>query len=127
MSNQIFKKLVPIETFYSFLEKICEKDTTQGFYLFNISAYKKILYYSYHTDFLNELTEYYHTSKRFYLERTFTYNSIVTILRQISKSYHLTILSNTKYVDSNYVIEYSIPIFMSATKTNDNKTIEETT
>jgi hypothetical protein len=108
MSKQIFKKIVPINFFYEFLNKICE--TSNNNYIFDINAYKKILYYNYQIDFLKEIKEYYYSSKQYYLERELTYNSIVTILRQIAKSHHLTIVSKMKYVDSNYIIEYSIPI-----------------
>lgn len=68
-----------------------------------------MLFYNYHIDFLKELIPHYHLSKRFYLERELTYNSITTILRQICKSHELQIISKMKYSDSNYIIEYSIP------------------
>jgi hypothetical protein len=109
MSKQIFKQVVPIVFFYEFLEKICEKENNHN-YIFDIHAYKKILFYNYQTNFLKELTKYYYVSKRFYLEREFNYNSIATILRQIAKSHNLNITSKMKYSDSNYIIEYSIPI-----------------
>jgi hypothetical protein len=67
-----------------------------------------MIYYNYQTDFLKELSQYYYSSKLFYLEREPTYNSIATILRQICKSHDLKIISKMKYVDSNYIIEYSI-------------------
>ena len=108
MSKQIFKKIVPIDFLYQFLEKICES-TTPAFYFFNIHAYKKMLFYNYHLDFLKELMPYYHLSKLFYLEREISYNSITTIIRQICKSHQLKIISKMKYSDSNYIIEYSIP------------------
>jgi hypothetical protein len=111
MSKQIFKKIVPINILHQLLEKICEY--TPAFYFFNIHAYKKMLFYNYQVDFLKELLPYYHLSKRFYLEREVTYNSITTILRQICKSHEIKMISKMKYCDSNYIIEYSIPILNS--------------
>lgn len=110
MTTQIFKSKVPKDFFYDFLEKICDKENLC--YIFNINSYKKILFYNYHIDFLNELKKYYHVSKQFYIEREFTYNSIATILRQICKSHILKITSKMKYFDSVYIIEYSIPIYL---------------
>ena len=106
MSKQIFKKIVPVDILYQFLDKICE--STPNSYILNINSYKKMLYYDYHVDFLKELVPYYHISKQFYLEREITYNSMTTILRQICKSHQLKIESKMKYVDSNYIIEYTI-------------------
>jgi len=108
MSKQIFKTKVSIDYYYEFLEKICEKENSN--YIFDIHAYKKMMYYNYHTDFLNEIKENYYISKKKYVEREPTYNSIATILRQIAKSHELNISSKMKYSDSNYTIEYTIPI-----------------
>jgi len=107
MSKQIFKSKILLDYFYEFLKKICEIENTH--YIFDIHAYKKMLYYNYHTDFLNQLKQHYHASKQFYIERELTYNSIATILRQIAKSHDLKITSKMKYSDSNYIIEYTIP------------------
>lgn len=109
MSKQIFKTKVSKDYYYQFLEKICQKENN-SYYIFDIHAYKKMLYYNYHTVFLNEIKENYYTSKKFYVEREPTYNSIATILRQIAKSHELNISSKMKYSDSNYIIEYTIPI-----------------
>jgi hypothetical protein len=122
MSKQIFKKIVPIDILYQFLGKICESNET--FYFFNIHAYKKMLFYNYHVDFLKELVPYYYLSKRFYLDRELTYNSVTTILRQICKSHKLNISSKMKYSDSNYIIEYFIPSKISI-PTTTTTTIEE--
>ena len=100
MSKQIFKKIIDINFFYEFLSKICEITNTEfsSFYTFNIESYKKMIYYNYQTDFLKELSQYYYSSKLFYLERELTYNSIATILRQICKFSDIKIMSKMKFI-----------------------------
>jgi hypothetical protein len=112
MSKQIFKKIIDIHFFYDFLMKICD-EPKNSLYIFDINAYKKMIFYNYHIDFLKELTQYYQVSKRIYLEREPTYNSIATIFRQICKSHDIKITSKMKYCDSKYIIEYSIPIYQT--------------
>ena len=118
MSKQIFKKIVPVDILYQFLDKICE--STPSSYILNINSYKKMLYYNYHVDFLKELVPYYHISKQFYLKREITYNTMTTILRQICKSHQLKIESKMKYVDSNYIIEYTISVDKTVEYENSN-------
>jgi hypothetical protein len=106
MSKQIFRKLVNPDTLYEILEQICLK--TDKYYLIDINAYRKIIFYNYHTNFCESLKEYYHTSKLFYIERKFTYNSFINIVRQICKSNNAMFSSQIKYNDSEYNIDYFI-------------------
>ena len=106
MSNQIFKKMVPKELLFNLLEKICIK--TEKYYLFDLNAYRKLIFYNLHTDLCNELIEYYHLGKRFYLERKVSYNVITTIIRQICKSLNIMFASQIKYNESKYNIDYYI-------------------
>ena len=58
--------------------------------------------------FLETLLPYYQESKRFYVERDFSYNSFVNIIRQICKSGDIMFTSKIKYNESKYNIDYFI-------------------
>jgi hypothetical protein len=106
MSSQIFKKLVPKEYFFELLDKICIKK--DKYYLFDNNAFRKLMFYNFHTDFCEHLKEYYHLGKWFYLERKMNYNSFTTIIRQICKSNNIMYTSQIKYNESKYNIDYFI-------------------
>ena len=106
MTKQIFKISVPNDTLFNLFEKICLK--TEKYYLFDMNAYKKMLFYKYNDDFCESLKQYYHISKQFYLERIMTYNSFTTIIRQICKHNNIMFTSDIKYNQSKYNIDYLI-------------------
>jgi hypothetical protein len=106
MLEYLFVKQVPISILAVLLEKICAKTATH--YLIDMNAYKKMLYYGYHTAFCEELKTYYHKSKHYYLEREFTYNSFTNIVRQICKSNNHHYYTELKYNHSVYTILYFI-------------------
>lgn len=106
MTKQIFKSDVPNHILFVFLDKFCLK--TEKYYLIDMNAYRKMLFYSYYEEFCQELKEYYHLSKQFYLERKMTYNSFTTILRQICKHNSVMFTSQIKYNESKYNIDYLI-------------------
>lgn len=106
MTKQIFKNSIPNNVFYSFLEKICLK--TEKYYLVDMNAFRKMLFYNYHVEFCETIKDYYHLSKQFYLERKMTYNSFTTILRQICKNNNIMFTSQIKYNESRYNIDYLI-------------------
>ena len=66
------------------------------------------MFYGYHTEFCNTIKDYYHASKLFYIERKFTYNSFINIVRQICKNNNAMFSSQIKYNDSEYNIDYFI-------------------
>jgi hypothetical protein len=106
MLKQIFKQNIPVEILTGLLEKICLK--TDKYYLVDNNAFRKVLFYNYHTDFLNSVSEYYHSSKQFYITRKFTYNSFTNIIRQICKSNNIMFTSQIKYNESKYNIDYLV-------------------
>jgi len=106
MNSQIFKKHIPVTILYDLLDKICLK--RNNYYVFDMNSYKKIMYNEYHIAFLENLQEYYHTGKLFYLDRKLTYNSFTTILRQICKYEAVMYTSKLKYNKSKYNIDYTI-------------------
>jgi len=106
MLKQIFRTNVEPEYLYSLLEKICLK--TDKYFYIDANAFKKMIFHNYHDEFLKEIGECYHVSKRFYLSRDFTYNSFTNIVRQICKSNAIMFTSQIKYNESKYNINYFI-------------------
>jgi hypothetical protein len=106
MSSQLFKKNVPKELIINILEQICFKN--DKFYLIDSNAYKKFLFYNLHTQLCEQLKEYYHSGKMFYIERKMTYNSFTNIVRQICKNSNIMFTSQLKYNESKYNIDYFV-------------------
>ena len=107
MSKQIFKKIVPKDILFDLLDKICECVET-GDYLVDNAAYKRMKFHNYHPGFLASIIDYYHWSKRFYVEREFTYQSFINIVRQLTRIHGISMTSKTKYIESSYMIEYIV-------------------
>lgn len=106
MTNQIFKKVIPKELLYELLDKICIKN--EKYYLFDLNAYRKLMFYNLQDEFCDKIKDCYHIGKRMYVERKMTYNSFTTILRQICKSNNLMYTSKIKYNESKYNIDYFV-------------------
>lgn len=106
MTKQIFKSNVPNDLLFSFLDKFCLK--TEKYYLFDLNAYRKMMFHSFHEEFCTELKQYYHLSKQFYLERKINYNFFTTLLRQICKHNNIMFTSQIKYNESKYNIDYLV-------------------
>jgi len=106
MSTQIFKKNIPNEFIFNLLDSICIKN--EKHYLFNTEAFKKGIFKESIQNFITNCNQYYHESKKKYLERKLTYNSFTTILRQICNYNKITYTSQIKYDKSRYDIIYYI-------------------
>jgi len=106
MTKQIFKKTVPIEILYDLLEQICLK--TDKYFFIDTNSFKKMLFHNLQTGFLEKVVSYYHSSKKFYAERKFTYNSFTNIVRQICKNNDVLFTSQIKYNESKYNIDYFV-------------------
>ena len=106
MSLQIFKNKINNSVLFSLLDIICMKNNNN--YIFNNDSFKKGMYNSSINNFLNEIKACYYVSKHKYLERTITYNSFTTILRQICNFNKITYTSQLKYDKSTYDIMYYI-------------------
>jgi hypothetical protein len=106
MSNQLFCTLFPNNILFELLEKICLKK--DKYFVFDINAYKIMLFHNLNEPFLNTIIDYYYSSKQFYITRKLTYNSFTTIIRQICKNNCIMFNSKTKYTESKYDIEYHI-------------------
>jgi hypothetical protein len=106
MLYQIIKKEIPNNILFDLLEQICLK--TEKYYFIDLNAYKKLLFMDLKQPFIDELMEYYFLSKRFYLEREFTYTSFTNIVRQICKHGDIKIESEIKYSHSKYYINFFV-------------------
>ena len=106
MSTQIFKNQIPNEFLFKLLDKICLK--TDKYFIFNKNSFKKGIFDSLLSAFMELCVPYYQLSKRKYLERKLTYNTFTTILRQICNFNKIKYTSQIKYDKSVYDIIYYI-------------------
>ena len=100
MSGQIFKNKVPNELLFNLLNKICMKN--EKHYVLNNIAFKKGLFDNSIDEFFELVKQYYHNSKKKYLERKKTYNNFTTIIRQICNYNKIVYTSQIKYEKSEY-------------------------
>ena len=107
MSSQIFKKNINNDIFFKLLDHISIK--TDKYYIVDNISYKKGIFTNSIPNFLEECKSYYYLSKRkTYLERNLTYNSFITVIRQICNFNNITYTSQIKYDKSKYDIVYHI-------------------
>jgi len=106
MSKQIFKKSIPPSVLFDLLENISMKN--QDHYIIDHNAYKKMKFHNLHIPFLETLSEYYHESKKYYIDRELTYNSFTNIVRQICKFNNIAFISQILYNHSTYFIKFFI-------------------
>jgi len=106
MTSQIFKEHVPNEMFFNLLENIAMKN--DKYYSINKNSYKKGMFDNSIVEFIQQCKQYYYLSKHKYLDRKVTYNSFITIVRQICNFNKITYTSQIKYDKSNYDIWYYI-------------------
>ena len=121
MSIQIFKNKIPNNYLFDLLEKICVK--TKEVYIINNISFKKGMYNNLITNFFELIRKYYHISKRKYLDKILTYNSFITIVRQICKFNQISYKNEIKYDRSTYEIIYyiSLPDKDDNEEKNDNE------
>ena len=106
MTSQIFKEHIPNEMFFNLLENIAIKN--DKYYSINKNSYKKGIFDNSVVEFIQQCKPYYYLSKHKYLDRKITYNSFITIVRQICNFNKITYTSQIKYDKSNYDIWYYI-------------------
>ena len=106
MSYQLFKSEVPKEVLFNFLDNICIKNEKN--YILNSMAFKKGLFNESIVEFFKSIYQHYHNSKKKYLDKKLTYNSFITVIRQICNNLKITYTSQVKYDKSVYDIIYCI-------------------
>lgn len=104
--SQLFKTPIPINLLFDILDKVCIK--TDKYYLVNQDSYKKIIFHQLNEEFCQSILPYYHQSKHFYINRQFTFNSFINIIRQICKFNNIAFSYNVKYNDHKYNIIYYV-------------------
>ena len=108
-NSQIFKTPIPNSLLLEVLEENAVK--TDKSYIVNSNVFKKGVFNESIPIFITKCKQYYFLSKRKYLERKLTYNSFITILRQICNNNNITYTSQIKYDKSVYDIVYNILYF----------------
>lgn len=106
MSSQIFKSEVPKEVLFNFLDNVCIKNEKN--YILNSMAFKKGVFNEKIIEFFKDIYPHYHNSKKKYLDKKLTYNSFITVIRQICNHLKITYTSQVKYDKSVYDIIYCI-------------------
>ena len=106
MVKYLFKKHIPIEMLYDLLDKICIKNPK--YYIMDFNAYRLLQYHELYEPFVATILAYYQPSKQYYLTRTLTYNSFITVVRQICKINLIEFSNRFNYQNSLYNIDYYI-------------------
>ena len=108
MSSQLFRKTVPADILIDFLKTNGIRDGL--FYVISKIAFRMACYHDRIRPFCESLTDYYHLSKRYYVQRQLDYSKFTTILRQLCKVHHLPYTSRIVYNKSSYDILYYITL-----------------
>jgi hypothetical protein len=106
MSFQIFKSQIPNQVLIDLFDKICVK--TKDFYIINNISFKKGIYSNIIQEFLESCRKHYHISKKKYIDKQLTYNSFITVIRQICKYNKIQYKNEIKYDKSSYDIHYYV-------------------
>ena len=108
MSSQIFKQNISNSLLFQLLDDIAVKNVKDSFYFVDHNVYKRGVFTKKIEEFYKICRPFYHISKRKYLDKKLTYNSFITVIRQICNSNKITYTSQIKYNKSIYDIVYSI-------------------
>jgi hypothetical protein len=105
---QLFKKNISINILFDFLNKVnCQK--TDSFFVVDITAYKKSIYTDLLCPFLDQLKEYYYSSKYKYINiESMNHNKFNTIIRQICKNSNTPFSKTLRHDQSKYSVVYNI-------------------
>jgi len=106
MPQQLFRMRVPIDILFNFLKKICDiKDCA---FVFTNESYKRAVFQNILIEFIDNVKDYYHLSKQYYVNRNMSFNNLATIVRQICRDNSVNYTSTIKYTYSTYNIVYYI-------------------
>lgn len=105
--SRIFFEPVEAKILYDLLEQICQK--TEKHYIFNELAYRRMKFLNLHVPFLNTIVRRYQSSKQFYVTRKQTYQTFLTIVKQLCHHNRIPVTSSVQYFESTYMINYFIP------------------
>lgn len=120
--SQLFKKNITIHFLFDFLDKIhCQK--FDNYYIVDVTAYKRSIYINALSEFLNNLKEYYYSSKHNYIDPTImNQNKFNTIIRQICKYTNTHYEKKLRHDQSKYSVMYRI--YFSTVNSHDTDTVQ---
>jgi hypothetical protein len=105
--SQIIKHPFEPEKLYTLLETNCVH--CEKYYSLNKAAYKKGIFNETIPAFIELCKNYYYESKKNkYLNKKLTYNSFITVIRQLCNYLNIPYSNKIKYMNSNYEIVYFI-------------------
>ena len=118
--SQVFKKPIPKNILFDFLERIgCQK--TDKYYIVDITAFKRAVYNNDLEMFIQSIKEYYYMSKLHYIDMTHaSYNKFNTIIRQLCKCNNVAFSKNIKYDKSTYSVVYNVHYGDNSCDNNSN-------
>jgi len=106
MASQNFRRPIPLQILFELFDQICLK--TDKYYLVDLNSYKKMMYMELNKKFVEDIVEYYHAAKQFYVRREMSYNSFINIVRQACKINKLVAENQVRYQNSKYTIEFLV-------------------
>lgn len=106
MSNQIFRSEMPKDKLWELIELNGIKN--EKCIIINNESYKRGIFNKSIPDFFELCKQHYHRSKQYYITRDLTYNTFITVLRQICNLHKIKYTSQIKYQKSKYSIYYFI-------------------
>ena len=106
--SQLFKKEISITVLFDFLEQInCQK--MENFYIVDIVSYKRSIYIDALKPFLNNLKQFYHSSKHTYINsENMNQNKFNTVVRQICRYTNTPFTKKITHDQSKYSVIYNI-------------------
>ena len=106
MQTTIFNKDISNNILYDFLDLNCVVEN--NYYILDRESYKKYEFNNQISDFYKTMEQYYKKNKKYYIEREYSYNNLLTIIRQICRKNNIEYISKIKYNKSKYNIIYYI-------------------
>jgi len=106
MPSTALKEKLPPEILIDFLEPICTKSSE--YYIVNYETYRRAIYTSHYTDFIEKIRPYYFTCQLHFLDREINYKKFLTTLRQICsvsefKYQHIRAFDRSKSKTAYYI------------------------
>ena len=100
--------MIPYDIIEFFIKKLCIVENNK--YVFNHYCLKKGIFENTIDNLFESIKDYYHISKRYYIERNKTSSNVCTVIRQLCKLHNIVIISKLKYYNSTYENIYYINI-----------------
>jgi len=84
--SQVFK----LQPSFEFLQEILDFAIKENnYHVIDFITYKKIVFHNFQEEWLDKLLNHYHISKQFYITRKFSFQSFITIIRQLCKYFDI--------------------------------------